>query len=111
MTRRFGFQRAPMAILVVCAPTRSNWTVRCCLSAYMCTIAHCRVSSPPAGCLVTPSCPWLVVLRVLLLVCRLRGQGTEYRGERSGDQNDEMCVVVRAPEIKVTQLLPEPKTP
>jgi hypothetical protein len=39
------------------------------------------------------------------------GQGKEYRGERSGDQNDEMCVMVRAPEIKVSLSLAEPKTP
>ncbi len=29
-------------------------------------------------------------------------QGTEYQGQRSGDQDDEMCVIVRNPEIKVS---------
>eukprot|EP00802_Teleaulax_amphioxeia_P014331 Tamp_14394.p1 GENE.Tamp_14394~~Tamp_14394.p1 ORF type:complete len:151 (-),score=33.08 Tamp_14394:1181-1633(-) len=29
-------------------------------------------------------------------------KGTEYQGQRSGDQDDEMCVIVRNPEIKVS---------
>ena len=48
--------------------------------------------------------------RVSVLCVGCVGQGSEYRGERSGDKNDEMCVVVRAPEVKVSLLLPEPKT-
>ena len=50
--------------------------------------------------------------RVSVRVCvGCVGQGKEYRGERAGDQNDEMCVMVRAPEIKVSLSLAEPKTP
>jgi len=30
------------------------------------------------------------------------GQGTEYQGNRAGNQDDEMCVVVRNNEIKVS---------
>ena len=29
-------------------------------------------------------------------------QGTEYTGQRAGGQDDEMCVIVRNPEIKVS---------
>ena len=78
----------------------------------MCVIVHWRVASTPAGWLVTASFPWLVAFRVFLFVCvGCVGQGSEYRGERSGDQNDEMCVMVRAPEIKVSLSLAELKTP